>query len=63
MLGTRALAKPGAELPIDFLFVGSRVSPPEVLAHQPNPAIDEIEREPKRSGGGRRGSHARIVTP
>ena len=59
MLGTRALSQPGTELPIDLLFVGSGVPPPEVLAHQSNPGIEEIEREPERSGGGRRGSHAR----
>ena len=59
MLGTRTLAKPSAELPFDLLLVGAGGSPPEVLAHEPNPAIEEIEREPKRSGGGRRGSHAR----
>lgn len=59
MFGTWALVKPGAELPIDLLLVGSGRFATEVLAHQPNPAIDEIEREPKPSGGGRRGRHPR----
>ena len=59
MLGTRTLPKPGAELPIDLLFVGFGVCAPEVLAHQPNPGLEEIEREPKRSGGGWRGRHSR----
>ena len=60
MVGTRALSKPGAEFPIDLLLVGSRISAPQVLTHQLNPGIEEIKREPKRSGSGRRGSHAEL---
>ena len=63
MLGTWAFVKPGAEFPLDLLLVGSGGFASEVLAHQPNPALDEIEREPKSSGGRRRGSHAGIVAP
>lgn len=60
MLGTRALSKPGAEFPIDVPFVGSGVCPAEVLAHQLDSGVEEIEREPKRSGDGRRGSHGEL---
>ena len=63
MLGTRALAKPGAKLMIDLPFVGSRICAPEVLAHQPHAGFEEVEGKPKRSGGVRRRSHAGIVTP
>lgn len=63
MLSARPLAKPGAKLLIDLPFIGSGICPPEVLAHQPHACFEQVEGQPKRSGGVRRGSHAEIVTP
>lgn len=63
MLGTRALAKPAGKLPIDRLIVGPGVPSPQVLAHQSHAGVEEVEREPERSGSIRRGGHAGIVTP
>jgi hypothetical protein len=63
VLGTRARPKPADKLPLDRLFVGAGVSSPEVLPHQFHAGVEQVERDPERSGRIRRDGHAGIATP
>jgi hypothetical protein len=63
VLGARALAQPADKLTLDRLIVGLGVPSPQILAHQLHAGVEEVEREPKRSGRIRRDGHAEIVTP
>ena len=49
MLRTRTRAKPAGESSIDFLLVGVRVLPTQVLSHHLHASIEEIQRQPERS--------------
>jgi hypothetical protein len=51
-LGPWPILEPLAKPALNFLFRGLGAFPPEVLTHQPQPCLEQIERRAK--GGGNR---------
>ena len=49
-LGSWAITKPVAQQSLDFLNTRLGVTPPEILAHQIEPGVEQIERRAERDG-------------
>jgi hypothetical protein len=50
LLGSRPMMEPGRKPLINLLFRRARVPSPQVLAHQGDPCLEEIEGHPERFG-------------